>query len=50
MSTEKVDHADKQTELVRQGTGPRQTVTVLFASLMLASVSGVALLIYYLAG
>lgn len=50
MTTEQADHADKQTERVRQGTGPRQTVTVLFVSLMLASASGVALLIYYLVG
>ncbi len=50
MSTEHVDHAGQQTERVRQGTGPRQTVTVLLVSLMLASASGVALLIYYLAG
>lgn len=50
MSSEQVDHTDKQTERVRQGTGPRQTVTVLFVSLMLAGASGAAILLYYLVG
>ena len=33
----------------RQGTGPRDMVTVLTVSLLLATAAGAALLVYYLA-
>jgi hypothetical protein len=42
-----VDHPDRETIAVRQGTGPRATVSVLFISLTLAVVVGVALVTYF---
>jgi hypothetical protein len=42
-----VDHPDKKTVEVRQGTGPRATVSVLFVSLVLAACAGVAILGYF---
>lgn len=48
MVTEGVDHASKQVERVRQGTGPRQTVSVLLVSLTLALLAGLGVLIYWL--
>ncbi len=48
MTTEPVDRADKVTENVRQGTGPRETVSVLLVSLLMACAAGVAIVVYYL--
>jgi hypothetical protein len=42
-----VDHPDRQTVNVRQGTGPRATVSVLFISLIMAAVAGMVLLAYF---
>jgi hypothetical protein len=42
-----VDHPDRQTVKVRQGTGPRATVSVLFISLILAAMAGMVLLAYF---
>jgi hypothetical protein len=42
-----VDHPDKETVAVRQGTGPRATVTVLFLSTALALTAGAVLLVYF---
>ena len=41
-----VDQPDRETVRVRQGTGPRQTVSVLLISLALSVVVGVVLLGY----
>ena len=41
------DRSSEQTEDVRQGTGPRTTVSVLVVSLALASVAGLGLLAYF---
>jgi hypothetical protein len=43
-----VDHPDEETVAVRQGTGPRATVSVLFLSTALALTAGAVLLIYFL--
>jgi hypothetical protein len=43
-----VDHPDKQTVAVRQGTGPRATVSVLIVSTALALTAGAILLLYFL--
>jgi hypothetical protein len=43
-----VDHPGRETVKVRQGTGPRATVSVLFISLTMAAVSGSILLVYFL--
>jgi hypothetical protein len=43
-SAKPVDQPDAETVEVRQGTGPRQTVSVLFVSLLLAAVAGVVVL------
>lgn len=46
--SEPVDRPDKETVAVRQGTGPRATVSVLFVSLALAVVAGAVLIaIFY---
>jgi hypothetical protein len=45
-----VDHPDKQTVDVRQGTGPRATVLVLLLSLAMAAVAGVVVLAYFTLG
>jgi hypothetical protein len=42
-----VDHPDRETVEVRQGTGPRAMVSVLFISLSMAMVVGAALLAYF---
>lgn len=43
-----VDRPDQQTVDVRQGTGPRATVSVLFISLALAAAAGAVLIAYFL--
>jgi len=45
--TRPVDHPDRQTVAVRQGTGPRVMVTVLLLSLLIITVIGAALLAYF---
>jgi len=47
---EPADHPTRETVKVRQGTGPRSTVSVLFISLTLAAVAGLALLAYFYFG
>ena len=42
-----VDHPERETVAIRQGTGPRATVSVLLISLMLSAVAGAALLAYF---
>jgi hypothetical protein len=42
-----VDHPDQETVEVRQGTGPRATVSVLFVSIVLALTAGGILLVYF---
>jgi hypothetical protein len=42
-----VDRPDRETVEVRQGTGPRATVSVLFISLVSAVVAGALLLAYF---
>ena len=49
-NSEPVDHPSKETVEVRQGTGPRATVSVLLISLTLAVIVGVALLAYFYFG
>jgi len=44
-----VDRPDQEAVEVRQGTGPRATVSVLMLSLVLAGIAGVALLGYFVA-
>jgi hypothetical protein len=41
----RVDEPNRQTVKVRQGTGPRIMVSVLLASLLLAAIAGVILLL-----
>jgi hypothetical protein len=43
-----VDHPDRETVEIRQGTGPRAMVSVLLISLAFAGVSGAALLAYFI--
>jgi hypothetical protein len=50
MDTRPVDHPDRETVKVRQGTGPRATVSVLLISIVMAAVVGVVLLAYFVAG
>ena len=45
-----VDQPDRNTVEVRQGTGPRATVSVLFVSLIMVAVAGVAVLAYFTLG
>jgi len=45
---EPVDQADRETVEVRQGTGPRETVSVLFVSLALAVLAGVIIVGYFM--
>ena len=47
MPTERVDHAGRGTENARQGTGPRQTVSVLILSLLMAVAAGIAIILYF---
>jgi len=42
-----VDRPDRETVKMRQGTGPRATISVLMLSLVLAGVAGVALVGYF---
>ena len=44
-----VDHPDNETVKVRQGTGPRATVSVLMISTVLALTAGAILLVYFFA-
>ena len=43
-----VDHPDRETVEVRQGTGPRAMVSVLFISLTMAVLLGTVLLTYFI--
>ena len=43
-----VDHPDRETVEVRQGTGPRAMVSVLLISLTMAGVLGAVLLAYFM--
>jgi hypothetical protein len=45
-----VDHPSRETVEVRQGTGPRATVTVLIVSLAAAAIIGALLLIFFYLG
>lgn len=45
--TQPVDHPSRETVKVRQGTGPRATVSVLLVSLALAAIVGCALIGYF---
>jgi hypothetical protein len=49
-TTTPVDHPDRETVKVRQGTGPRAMVSVLLISMAAAAVIGVVLLAYFFAG
>lgn len=49
-SSQPVDQPDPEAVEVRQGTGPRAMVSVLFASLVMAAVAGVAVLAYFTLG
>jgi hypothetical protein len=46
--TEPVDQPDPETVEVRQGTGPRATVSVLLVSILLAACAGIVLVGYFL--
>ena len=46
-NTKPVDHPGLETVKVRQGTGPRETVSVLLISLAMVVAIGVALIIYF---
>jgi hypothetical protein len=41
-----VDRASQETVEVRQGTGPRAMVSVLFISLVLAAIAGIGMVAY----
>jgi hypothetical protein len=43
-----VDRPSRETVEVRQGTGPRATVSVLFISMIMALVAGVGVVGYFL--
>ena len=45
-----VDQPSRETVKVRQGTGPRETVTVLIVSLLGAAAVGALLLIFFYGG
>jgi hypothetical protein len=47
MTSEPVDRPDSETVEVRQGTGPRATVSVLFISMLAAAIVGVILVGYF---
>ena len=47
MTTEAVDRPSAETVRIRQGTGPRAMVSVLFAGLIAAAIAGVALVSYF---
>jgi len=42
-----VDHPDRETVQVRQGTGPRATVSVLILSIVFALTAGLAIVGYF---
>jgi hypothetical protein len=42
-----VDRPSDRTVKVRQGTGPREMVSVLLISLLMAVIAGIALLLYF---
>jgi hypothetical protein len=42
-----VDHPDRETVQLRQGTGPPATVSVLFISMILAIAAGAIVLSYF---
>jgi hypothetical protein len=44
---EPVDRPSRETVDVRQGTGPRNTVSVLLVGILLAAVAGLVLLAYF---
>jgi hypothetical protein len=46
-SSEPVDRPSRETVAVRQGTGPRAMVSVLFISLALAALAGLIILGYF---
>ena len=50
MTTEPVDRPSSETVKVRQGTGPRAMVSVLFISLIAAAVAGVIVVGYFVLG
>jgi len=45
--TKPVDQPDRATVEVRQGTGPRETVSVLLVSLAMTAIIGVGLIAYF---
>ena len=45
-----VDHPSRETVKVRQGTGPRATVSVLLVSLLLAAVAALGIFAYFYLG
>ena len=47
MSTEAADRPSAETVKVRQGTGPRATVSVLLVSLAAAAIAGVLIVGYF---
>jgi hypothetical protein len=48
--TKPADHPDRETVAVRQGTGPRATVSVLVISIACAAVAGLLLMAYFVWG
>ncbi len=46
-NTKPVDHPGRETVEVRQGTGPRETVSVLLISLAMVAIIGVGLITYF---
>jgi hypothetical protein len=46
--TKPADQPDRETVEVRQGTGPRETVSVLLVSIVLAACAGIVLVGYFL--
>ena len=48
--TKPVDHPDRETVAVRQGTGPRATVSVLLISIAGAAVAGILIVGYFVLG
>ncbi len=46
--SEPADQPDRETVEVRQGTGPRETVSVLLVSILLAACAGIVLVGYFL--
>ena len=50
MSTEPVDRPNTEIVRVRQGTGPRNMLLVLFVSLVLAVIVGAVVIGYFVSG